>query len=60
MAREVVSGQTAVSQQYELQIEHPRVEQAAQADRANSMLHGADRHIASREGMVKGAKAKTE
>ena len=45
MAREIDIGHTAVLQQYEQQVEHQRVEQAAQADRANSILSGAQGQI---------------
>ena len=38
MAREVATGQSAVLHQYEQQVERQKVEQAAQADRANTMF----------------------
>ena len=42
------------------QIERQRMEQAAQAGRANTMHLDAEQHISSLEGMVQNAKAKTE
>jgi hypothetical protein len=56
MAHEVTSGQTAALQQYELQIEHQKAAQAAQADRAKAMIHGADRQNAFLEGTEKSYK----
>ena len=40
MAREVATGPSAVLHQYEQQVERQTVEQAAQADRANTRLFG--------------------
>ena len=51
MAREVASGQSAVLHQLEQQLERQRIEQAAQADRANPIRLDAERNI-SLEGMV--------
>ena len=60
MAREVASGQGAILQQYELQVEREKAEQAAQASRTNSMLIGVDRQIASLEAYVQDSKSQTE
>ena len=47
LAREVATGLSAVILQYEQQIERQRMEQAAQAGRANTMYLDAEQHISS-------------
>jgi hypothetical protein len=59
IAREVATGQCAAFHQYEQHVERQRVEQAAQADRANTMHVEAERHF-SLEGLVQSANARTE
>ena len=60
MARDVAFGQNFVLHRYEHHFEKERAEQTARASRANVMLIGVDRQIASLEGVVQDAKTKTE
>ena len=60
LAREVATGQSAALLPYEQQFERQRVEQAAQAGRANTMYLDAEQPIYALEGMVHSAKANTE